>query len=311
MAIDRLGNAFVSDTNNHTIRRITPAGEVTTFAGTPGLRGDADGSGAAARFNYPAGVAVDGEGNLYIADEGSHTIRKITPSAEVTTFAGLSFVSGSLDGARSVARFRFPTGVEVDSLGNIYVADTGNQTIRIISSTGQVSTRAGLAGNRGTADGIGAAARFDDPRDLAIDANGNVYVADAFNHAIRRITASGEVTTFAGVAGQGGSDDGNGNNARLQAPSGIAIDANGTFYVAESGGQRIRRITASRDVTTIAGLFGTKGHVDGTGTSARFNFPGGIAIDASDGIWVADTNNHAIRIGVLTTIGPKRRAVSR
>jgi sugar lactone lactonase YvrE len=292
IAADSLGNVFVADTNNHTIRKISPSGEVTTFAGSAGVSGSTNGTGNAARFYYPTDLTVDSSGNLYVADELNNSVRKITPSGEVTTIAN---------------NFYFHEGIAVDTIGNLYVANSGRHTVIMISPTGAVTTLAGSSGNRGTADGHGADARFDNPSGLAVDAAGNVYVADRFNGAIRKISPSGDVTTFAGVAGQQGSADGNGSNARFQAPTDIAIDAAGNLYVTDSGGRTIRKITPTRDVTTLAGSFGVSGHVDGTGSNARFSNMGGIAIDSTGRLFVSDTGNQAIRVGSAPL--PRRRGV--
>src|SRR5437899_3036083 len=160
LAVDSAGNVYVADTLNHTIRKITPAGAVTTLAGSAGQSGSADGTGSAARFDYPEGAAVDGAGNVYVADWGNYTIRKITLAGAVTTLAGSAGQSGSADGTGSEARFDYPTGVAVDSAGSVYVADWWNSTIRKITLAGAVTTLAGSAGFFGSADGIGTAAEF-------------------------------------------------------------------------------------------------------------------------------------------------------
>ena len=201
VAVDSAGYVYVADTENNTIRRITPSGVVSTFAGLAGSRGSADGAGNIARFAGPSGVAVDSAGNVYVADRENHTIRKITPSGVVSTLAGLAGSFGSNDGTGSAARFSFPTGVAVDSAGNVYVADYGNDTIRKITPSAVVSTLAGLAGNPGSVDGTGSAARFFQPCGVAVDSAGNVYVADTFNSTIRKITPAGVVSTLAGLAG--------------------------------------------------------------------------------------------------------------
>jgi len=307
IAVDRLGNVFVADLLNHTIRKIASTGEVTTFAGTAGVSGDADGVGAAARFDGPTAIAIDASGNLFVVDEFNYTIRKITPSAEVTTYAGFPGARGSADGPRASARFNFPEGIAVDTLGNIYVADTDNETIRMISASGNVITLAGSTGLRGTADGFRSAARFDNPEGLAVDSAGNVYVADELNGSIRKIAVSGDVTTFAGLTGQQGAADGNGANARFQAPIGIAFDSSGTMFVSDAGNDIIRKVTPSRDVVTIGGVARSSGDVDGAGPNARFKSVSGIAVDANGTIYVADSGNDAIRAGALPR--PRRRSV--
>ena len=152
---------------------------MSTLAGLAGSSGSADGTGSAARFYYPSGVAVDSAGNVYVADSSNYTIRKITPSGVVSTLAGLAGSYSSADGTGSAARFRHPQSVAVDGAGNVYVADTDNNTIRKITPAGVVSTLAGLAGSFGSADGTGSGARFYDPSSVAVDSAGNVYVADS------------------------------------------------------------------------------------------------------------------------------------
>jgi hypothetical protein len=176
---------------------MTSAGVVTTLAGLAGSAGSADGTGSAARFNTPEGVAVDGSSNVYVADSGNHTIRKITPGGVVTTLAGLAGSSGSADGTGSAARFNFPVGVALDGSGNVYVADSLNNTIRKMTSAGVVTTLAGLAGSAGSADGAVSAARFNEPFGVAVDGSGNIYVADTFNFTIRKITPPGYAADFA------------------------------------------------------------------------------------------------------------------
>jgi hypothetical protein len=187
LRIDASGNVFVADTNNHTIRKVVPStGVVTTVAGLAGNSGSADGTGSAARFNFPSGVAVDAQGNLYIADTDNHTIRAIASSGAVSTLAGLAGNSGGADGTGSGARFNSPSDLAVDSSGNIYVADTDNFTIRkIVSSTGAVSTLAGLAGTSASTDGLGSAARFYHPAGIAVDSTSSIYIADTDNDTLR------------------------------------------------------------------------------------------------------------------------------
>ncbi len=238
VAVDANGNVFVADFGNHSIRKITPSGIVSTLAGN-GTPGFMDGVGSTARFNYPIGVAVDVNGNVFVADGSNNRIRKISPMGVVSTFAGS--VSGFTDGAGSVARFNNPQGVAVDANGNVFVADGINAAIRKISPAGMVSTLAGN-GTIGFADGVGSAARFFRPYGVAVDANGNVFVADASNDRIRKINPVGMVSTLAGNSNRGFAD-GPGTEARFYHPSGVALDANGNIFVTDSGNDRIRKIT--------------------------------------------------------------------
>ena len=249
VSLDGNGTVYVADTGNNRIRKITASGNVTTLAGN-GTAAFGDGIGTAASFSGPRGIAVDGNGTIYVADAGNNRIRKITASGDVTTLAGNGTAAFG-DGIGTGASFSDPRGIAVDGNGTIYVADTGNNRIRKITASGDVTT---LAGN-GTAafgDGIGTAASFSGPRGIAVDGNRTIYVADTGNNRIRKITASGNVTTFAGN-GTAAFGDGNGTAASFSSPSGIEVDGNGTICVADTGNNRIRKISASGNVTTIAG----------------------------------------------------------
>jgi hypothetical protein len=300
VATDSSGNVYVADTGNDTIRKITPAGAVTTLAGLAGSAGSLDGAGSAARFHGPTGVATDNSGNVYVAENYNNTIRKITPAGVVTTLAGLAGSAGSADGTGSAARFNGPWGVATDSSGNVYVADDSNATIRKITPAGAVTTLAGLAGSLGSADGTGSAARFYYPLGVATDRSGNVYVADAGNNTIRKITPAGAVTTLAGLAGSDGSTDGTGSAAQFNYPFGVATDTSGNVYVADTDNATIRKITPSGAVTTLAGLAGSAGTADGTGSQARFLTPGAVAVNSSGNVYVAEADQSWIRVGGTT-----------
>src|SRR5438874_5814758 len=306
IAVDGAGNVYVTDLSN-TIRKITPAGVVTTLAGTPGVHGSADGTGSAAQFWQPWGIAVDSAGIVYVADQANSTIRKITPAGVVTTIAGAAGMFGSTDGSGSAARFNAPDGIAVDSSGNLYVADTLNSTIRKITSAGVVTTLAGTPGAIGSADGTGSAARFNYPDALTV-AGTTLYVAEAYNSTIRKVTSTGVVTTFAGTSGAFGNINGTGSAARFNSPYGVAATTTGIIYVADSGNHEIRKITPAKAVTTFAGSATTDGggigSSDGTGRIARFNYPNAVAVSGAT-VYVGDTYNHTIRKitsnGIVTT----------
>jgi len=232
IAVDSAGVLYVADKQNHRIRKILPDGTVSTLAGSrPGF---ADGVGAAARFSYPSGIAVDSAGIVYVADTSNNAIRKIALDGTVSTFAGDGVqIGGFANGIGTIARFDEPYGIAVDRAGVVYVADSNNNRIRKILPDGTVSTLAG-SGRDGLLDGPGAAAQFTAPLGIVVDGAGVVYVADSENHRIRKILPDGTVSTFAGIGGE------------LSAPHGIAIDREGNFYVADTENHQIGKVVNSR-----------------------------------------------------------------
>ena len=306
LVFDSSGTLYVSDFFNHTLRKVTAAAAVTTWIGSPPRSGSAEGIGTTGLFQNPYGVAVDASRNIYVADQLSHTIRKISSTGVVSTLAGLAGASGSLDGTGAAARFYFPMAVAVDTNGNVFVAEKGNHTIRKITAAGVVTTLAGLAGSLGAADGTGSAARFFAPQGVAVDSSGTVYVADSGNSTIRKITSAGVVTTLAGTALNFGTTNGTGAAARFFSPTGITIDSAGNLFVADTANSAIRKITPAGAVTTFAGVAGTAGSRDGAGTTASFSNPVGIAVDAAGNVFVTDFDNNDVRLispsGVVKTV---------
>jgi len=286
VASDGSGNIYVADAAKNLIRKVTPDGVISTLAGS-GSADYADGTGTAASFNGPFGVAVDAVGNVFVADTYNHRIRKITVDGIVSTLAG-NGDSDFADGTGTEARFSYPTGVAVDASGNVYVAEIGNYRIRKITAEGVVSTLAG-SGASGSDDGIGTDAQFNAPLALTVDASGIVYVAD--KHRIRKVSADGIVSTVAGSSS--GFSDGAGSAAQFNTPSGIVVDSSGNIYISDTDNNRIRMMTSGGVVSTLAG--GTIGYAEGTGTEAQFSSPFGITIDVTSNIYVGDTNNKRIR----------------
>ena len=276
----------------------TTAQTVTTIAGSGSGSADfADGIGILAQFQYPYNATVDNNGNIIITDSNNSRIRKISTTGVVSTIAGSNL--GFADGIGTSAQFFVPCGVAVDVSGNIFIADRNNHRIRKITTTNIVSTIAGSVG--GFADGIGSLAKFNAPSGIAIDISGNIFIADAGNNRIRKISTSGVVTTISGSTA--GYNDGAISTARFNYPTGVAVDITGNLYIADPGNNRIRKISTTGIVSTLAGN-GNNGTTDGVGTLAEFNYPIGIAV-SSGNIFVADTNNNRIRkitsTGIVTT----------
>jgi hypothetical protein len=303
---DGSGNLFVSDASAQTIQKISTTGQVTLVAGSAGLSGSSNGTGSAARFNQPGALVAAADGTLSVSDTANDLIRSVTVSGVVATLAGSAGNPGSSDGTGASARFSSPIGIAQDASGLLWVADSLNHTIRKITTGGVVTTFAGSAGVAGSADGTGSGAQFNHPAGLAVDSSGNVYVADAANNTIRKISSTGVVTTLAGLAGSSGTQDGTGSGARFNNPGGLAVDSSGELYLADTGNSTIRKITASGVVTTIAGLPGISGLMDGTGGYAWFDQPEGLTLGTDGNLYVADTGNAMIRkvtlAGAVTTL---------
>ncbi|MGP8215432.1 MAG: PKD domain-containing protein, partial [Bacteroidia bacterium] len=301
---DGNGNLFIADDFNYKVREIViSSGVVTTLAGS-GNPGSTNGTGSAASFYYPTGVAVDGSGNLYVADSYDNEIRKVViSSGVVTTFAG-STASGSANGTGTAAGFNSPVGVMYDGSGDLYVADASNNEIRkIVISTAAVTTFAGST-TSGSANGTGTAAGFHYPTSLTIDGSGNIYVSDYLNDEIRKIViSSAAVTTLAGST-TGGSANGTGTAAGFDHPAGVAYDGSGNLYIGDETNNEIRKIViSSAAVTTYAGST-TSGSVNGTGTAASFDGPYGVVTDAGGNVYVCDQYNDRIRKIAVNAVAP-------
>lgn len=303
VALDGQGNVFVSDTYNQVIRKISPAGVVSTLAAVAGAQGSQDGACGQASFSYPKGLAVNSAGNVVLADDSNNSVREILPNANlpgnttgclVKTVAGAG-VAGFLDGKGQSAQFNSPTNVVVDSALNMYVADYGNNRVRKIAPDGTVTTLAGngVAGNTNGSGGANGLAEFSGPAGVAIDVAGNVYVADQENSVIRMVTPDGAVSTLAG-SGHAGYSDGAATNAQFSFPSSVAVDAKGNVYVADTYNYAIRMITPSGSVSTVAG--GTSGHADGDSTQAKFSHLTSIAVDGAGSLYITEDAQYIRKI---------------
>jgi sugar lactone lactonase YvrE len=297
---------YVTNSDNDTVQVVDlVTNAVTTLAGLANTTGTADGTGTVARFNSPYGIALSGT-DFYVADTYNQTIRKLTTAGVVSTLAGSAGTSGSLDGTSAAANFYIPKGLVGDGGTNLYVVDSYNPTIRkVVISTGVVSTIAGYGGTPGTTDGTGTAAKFYTPFGITYDGT-DLYVTDTANQTVRKVTTSGVVTTWAGVAGTAGSTNDTGTAAKFNYPTGIVNDGT-NLYVADSENHVIRQIViATKVVTTLAGTAGASGSTDGTGAAARFNRPIGLTIDSAGNMYVVDQNYTKIRkvtsAGVVTTL---------
>ncbi len=303
VVIDKAGNLFVTDTSNHVIRKITPEGVVSTFAGKWGNTGTSDGKGGEARFNSPHGIAIDSDDQLYVVDRFNYAVRKISVDGVVSTIAGAKEPSRSEDGVGASAKFGNPDGIAIDLKHNIYVTD-GN-AVRKITPAGLVTTLAGIPEKTGREDGVGSAARFIGTNGIATDKAGNVYVGDS--DAIRKITPSGEVTTLVGKKDQRHQDTN--SAARLDYLEGLTMDSTENLYVTDHQ-HTIHKVSLTGEVTLIAGVPGKEGLRDGPNKLAQFEYPHGLTIDKAGAIYIADSRNNAIRKltpagNVVTLVGSR------
>jgi trimeric autotransporter adhesin len=302
---DGSGNIYISDQGNHRIRKITAStGNISTIAGSSSAGFSGDGAAAtSAQLYYPYGIAVDGSGNIYIADQGNNRIRKVTASTGIiTTIAGTGTAGFSGDGAAATsAKLNNPAAIAVDGSGNVFISDQYNQRIRkITASTGYISTIAGTGTYGYSGDGSAAtSATFQNPTGIELDASGNIYIADLFNHVIRKITAStGVISTIAGSGSAGFSGDGSSaTTANLNYPTDIGLDDSGNLYISVQYSHRIRKVSAATgNISTVAGTgtaaFGGDG---GLATAAQVNYPTGVTSDAGGNLYIADRENHRIR----------------
>ncbi len=294
MDIDQSGNIYVADAANHRIRKIEKSGNVITIAGS-GTAGYQDGAAATARFNNPKGVAVDREGNIYVADTDNHRIRKITPEGSVSTLCG-SGVLGYADGNATAARFSSPVGLAILDMSDLFVSDQGNHCIRKINIiTGTTFTHAGSGGVSGFVNNTGTAARFNRPAGMTIY-NNLLYVADSYNHCIRRITtgSAGAVTTLAG-SGTAGLEDNNSINSKFNEPLSITANSSGEFFILDSKNFLIRKATNTGIVTTVSGFGSTGVLKEGLTSEAGFASPFCIVADTSGKLFISENSGHRIR----------------
>lgn len=324
VAVGPAGELYAADTSNHTIRKISTGGTVGTFAGTAGQTGSADGTGSAARFSYPSGVAVDQTGTVYVADAGNRTIRKISPAAVVSTWAGAPGNPGiPTDGVGPAASFNAPRHLAITSSGIVFVGD--NDRLRRITPDGSVTTVAGSQGKDiPPPEPFGLSYR-ELISGVAVDSSGNAYaiyqlyqisshaIAFPLTATIKRFTPDGTVTIRAGTAGLVGSNDGPDSQAGYDQPQGMAVDAAGNIYFADSNNQLVRRISLAGEVSTLAGLAGVAGSEDGVGFAARFNDPSGLALDAGGRLYIVSSGTirkGQVASGPLITTQPQSATVS-
>ena len=303
IAVDKSGNIYIADEVNVRVRMVSASGTITTVAGdgTGGYTGDGS-AATSAELSYDAAVAVDSSGNVYVADSNNQVVRKFAVGGTITTVAGSNSSGAGFSGdgaAATSAQLNLPMGLALDSAGNLYIADSNNNVIRKVATSGTITTVAGntLVGYLGDG-GLATNAILQDPRAVTLDAAGNLYIADSLNHVVRKVTGDGRIATIAGIGGQGGfsGDGGPATQAELYYPDGLAVDSVGNLYIADSLNNRIRVVTPGGIIMTVAGngKFGDSGD-GGPATSARLNGPTSVALDSAGNLYVGDSENSVVR----------------
>jgi len=307
VALDPSGNLYIADSLNNKVRKVAPTGKISTLAGngTQGYTGDG-GVATSAELNTPYGLAVDASDNLYIADLVNHVIRKVTAGGTISTFAGNTTLGFAGDGGPATgAWLDQPFGLAIDSAGDVYISDSANNRVRRVTPDGTINTFAGNGSAGYSGDGGPAlSASLNAPCGIALDSSGNLYIADSSNDRIRKVAPNGTITTVAGNGTAGFSGDGGlATSAQLNRPFGVAVDAGGDLFIVDYLNSRIRQVTASGVINTVAGHTGFGYSGDGSAaTSALMNFPSGLALDPSGLVYIADADNNVIRL--LTPTAP-------
>ena len=299
---DSSDNIYIADTKNHIIRKVDGTTSIITkFAGTAGAAGYSGDGGLAvnAQLNEPCGITAS-SGNLYIADTKNHRIRRVDTTGNIITVVSTGSSGFSGDGGPALlARLNVPKGIFMDSWGNLYIADRGNHKIRRVDTSGNITTVAGTGSSGDSGDGgLATLAQLDEPRRIFVDSSDNLYIADTRNHRIRKVDASGIITTVAGTGSSGFSGDGGlATLAQLDEPHGVFVDSSGNIYIADRKNHRIRKVDgATGIITTVSGRPGSGFSGDGgLATDAKHNQPRGIFKDSSGNLYIADTDNHRIR----------------
>ena len=300
VAVDSSGNLFISDDANSRIRKVDTSGNISTVAGTStaGFSGDG-GPATSAQLNFPSGVALDSSGNLFIADTSNRRVRKLDTSGNISTVAGNGTLGSSGDGGPATsAELSVPFGVAVDSSGNLFIVDGFTHTVRKVDTSGIISTVAGVGTAAFSGDGGPAtSAHLNNPNDLVVDSSGNLFIADRNNHRIRKVDTSGDISTVAGTGTSGFSGDGGpATSAKLKSPEAVAVDSSGNLFIADRFNHRIRKVDTSGNISTVAGT-GTAGFSGdgGPATSAKLASPARVAVDSSGNLLITDRANHRIR----------------
>ncbi|MGQ9634639.1 MAG: NHL repeat-containing protein [Bryobacteraceae bacterium] len=301
LALDSSGNLYIADQFNNRVRKLTPDGKLSTVAGTGKASYSGDGGSATeAALNHPCGIAIDSAGNLYIADTANNSIRKVTSAGTISTFAGTGSIGNTGDdGEATKAVLDHPIGLAVDSQGNLYIADTGNNRVRVVGTDGKITAFAGTGTAGSLGDGGPAKeAQLNRPQGVFVTPSGVVYIADTFNHRIRKVDTGGAITSVAGTGLPGYSGDGGpALKAALRYPKSVFVDRDGNLFIVDAFNARIRVVTPDGIIHTVAGdgIHGYAGD-DGNALKARFRFPSAIAVDSGGRLYVTDTQNNRVRL---------------
>jgi DNA-binding beta-propeller fold protein YncE len=294
VAVDSSGNVYIADYSNNVVEKVTPSGTLSVFAGTGTDGAPTAGPATSSNLNGPTGVAVDSSGNVYIADNSNHRIEKVTPSGTLSVFAGTGTKGAPTAGPATSSNLNDPTGVAVDSSGNVYIADQSGKRVVKVKPDGTLSVFAGTGTAGAPTAGPATSSNLNNPAGVAVDSSGNVYIADKSNNLVEKVTPDGTLSVFAGTGTQGSPTPGVATSSKLYGPTGVAVDSSGNVYIADRSNELVLKVTPSGTLSVFAGT-GTQGApIAGPATSSNLNHAFGVAVDSSGNVYIVDSGNNLV-----------------
>ncbi|MCX6396057.1 MAG: PxKF domain-containing protein [Propionibacteriales bacterium] len=294
VAVDGSGNVYIADTVNNRVEKVTPGGQLSVIAGTGDTGAPTEGPATSSNLDLPIGVAVDGSGNVYIADYGNNRVEQVTPGGQLSVIAGTSSQGAPTAGPATSSNLNSPAGVAVDGSGNVYIADQGNHRVEQVTPGGQLSVIAGTGVAGAPTAGPATSSNLDNPTGVVVDGTGNVYIADGRNNQVEKVTPGGQLSVIAGTGAAGAPTAGPATSSNLRTPFGVAVDGSGNVYIADTSNHRVEKVTPGGQLSVIAGTGAAGAPTAGPATSSNLSYPTGVAVDGTGNVYIADFGNHRV-----------------